>query len=635
MRTTLVLTLLASLTSAFALDPIPRRLPPEGNPLPEKQAQALSESLSDLHATAAGLDTHALLPDAEIYLKAVELALDHHEFYDHKKDVTKAEALLAEAKKRLADLHSGKSPWTESTGSVVRGYRSSIDNSSQPYGLNIPEKLDLSEKPVPLYVWLHGRGDKSTDLHFIAERSSKSWQFAGHLDDGIVLHPFGRQCIGYKSAGEIDVLDAVDHVVANYNIDPHRIALMGFSMGGAGAWHLGAHYHDRWALVHAGAGFVDVQRYQNITAEKLPPTTEQFLWGVYDVPKYARNFLNLPVVAYSGENDKQKDAADYMAETLAPHGLDLRHFIGPGMGHKYHPETIKDVAAFIRSALQNPKTQTPDTAHLQTRTLRYNRAAWVEATALFQHWADSRIDATFTAPNRIDITTKNIRSLELHRPANKSTNVFIDGTRIPAAQKYHRISTTGKWHPTTADDAPPRRRKKHALQGPIDDAFLSPFIVVTPTGKSSHPAIDEWVSFELDHLKSRWRALFRGNLPTKTDAEITPADLRSHNIVLFGTPESNHLITRALENSPVEWNTNALALGNKSFPVNSHVPLLILPNPTAPDRYIVLNSGPTFREAHDRTNSLQNPKLGDFAIIDTSSPPSSEAPGRIVTSGLF
>jgi dienelactone hydrolase len=44
-------------------------------------------------------------------------------------------------------------------------------------------------------------------------------------------------------------------VVANYHVDPDRIALMGFSMGGAGAWHLGAHYADRWAVVHAGPGF--------------------------------------------------------------------------------------------------------------------------------------------------------------------------------------------------------------------------------------------------------------------------------------------------------------------------------------------------------------------------------------------
>jgi hypothetical protein len=62
---------------------------------------------------------------------------------------------------------------------------------------------------------------------------------------------------------------------------------------------------------------------------------------------------------------------------------------------------------------------------------------------------------------------------------------------------------------------------------------------------------------------------------------------------------------------------------------------LIYPNPLNPQKYVVLNSGPTFREGHDRTNSLQNPKLGDWALIDLAEPPSATAPGRIVAAGVF
>ena len=151
---------------------------------------------------------------------------------------------------------------------------------------------------APLYVWLHGRNDKLTDLHFIVEHERQ----AGRLTppDAIVLHPFGRSCLGWKSTAEIDVLEAIESVERRYAIDPDRIVLMGFSMGGAGAWHLGAHYAERWAGVHAGAGFVDVARYQHLAPDAFPPWYEQKLWGVYDVPDYVRNLFNLPVVAYSG-----------------------------------------------------------------------------------------------------------------------------------------------------------------------------------------------------------------------------------------------------------------------------------------------------------------------------------------------
>ena len=50
---------------------------------------------------------------------------------------------------------------------------------------------------------------------------------------------------------------------------------------------------------------------------------------------------------------------------------------------------------------------------------------------------------------------------------------------------------------------------------------------------------------------------------------------------------------------------------------------------------MVINSGLTFREAHDKTNSLQNPKLPDWAVIDLNQPKTSQAPGGIADAGFF
>jgi hypothetical protein len=62
---------------------------------------------------------------------------------------------------------------------------------------------------------------------------------------------------------------------------------------------------------------------------------------------------------------------------------------------------------------------------------------------------------------------------------------------------------------------------------------------------------------------------------------------------------------------------------------------MIYPNPQASTYYLVINSGPTFREAHDRTNSLQNPKLPDWAIVDITTPPDAEKPGKIMAAAFF
>ena len=62
---------------------------------------------------------------------------------------------------------------------------------------------------------------------------------------------------------------------------------------------------------------------------------------------------------------------------------------------------------------------------------------------------------------------------------------------------------------------------------------------------------------------------------------------------------------------------------------------MIYPNPLNPKKYIVINSGFTFREYDQLNNARQVPKLPDFAIVDVSKPATSRAPGGITTAGFF
>ena len=80
----------------------------------------------------------------------------------------------------------------------------------------------------------------------------------------IQLDVYGRSNVAYRWAGETDVFEALRAVQQQYNIDPKRIALRGFSMGGAGVWHVGLHHPDEWAVFEAGAGY---QRDQNLCEE--------------------------------------------------------------------------------------------------------------------------------------------------------------------------------------------------------------------------------------------------------------------------------------------------------------------------------------------------------------------------------
>jgi hypothetical protein len=61
----------------------------------------------------------------------------------------------------------------------------------------------------------------------------------------------------------------------------------------------------------------------------------------------------------------------------------------------------------------------------------------------------------------------------------------------------------------------------------------------------------------------------------------------------------------------------------------------IYPNPLNPKKYVVLNSGVAFREYDYLNNARQVPKLTDYAIVDTTTPPNERYPGKIVTAGFF
>ena len=616
---------------------IERRLPPPGIEIPVEDRERLETRLGELKSQLQMIEV-GKRPDVEVFLKAVNYAILHNEFYSEK-EFPRAYQALNIAKERINQLATGKSIWEHKRGLVVRGYRSSIDGSAQPYGLVIPNDFDFT-KPAPLYIWLHGRGDKTTDLHFIHRRLSSAGQI--QPPGAIVLHPFGRQCIGYKSAGEIDVLEAVKHAMRNYKIDHRRIVLMGFSMGGAGAWHLGAHHAHGLVAISPGAGFAETAQYQNLAREDYPPWFVQRMWGLYDVPNYVRNLFNTPTVVYSGELDKQIQAARVMEQAYRDHGRELPHIIGPGMGHRYHPDSLKEIMRQMGVAVKRGLNRIPKKVTLQTQTLRYHKMFWVEVRGLKEHWRDSRIDAERDDGGKVTVKTTNVTELRLTDLPESHVSIQVDGQSIelPATKDTTRFvdlkQEDGHWRIADSRRYRDGLKKRVHLQGPIDDVFMDPFLVVFPSGRSSNTEVQEWLDFEQQHFMDRWRALFRGEARVKKDVDVTADDLLKYHIVAWGTPETNQFLSVLASDSsgpPIRWTKDEVRVGDKVFAATHHVPVFVYPRSN--NKYLVVNSGPTFREGHDRTNSLQNPKLPDWAVLDIRQPPNNVVAGRVVAADFF
>jgi dienelactone hydrolase len=606
----------------------------------ESSAAELGREIENLRIAPSGRQP-SLVSDVEIYWKAVDWALRYNEIY-RTNEIAQARELLKRGKDRARELAQGKAPWTTATGLVVRGYVSRIDGSVQPYGLIVPPGFRPgSGHEHRLDVWLHGRDDTLTELKFISDRQRSFGEFTPA--DTIVLHAYGRLCNAFKFAGETDVFEAIAHVEQQYPIDEARISIRGFSMGGAGTWHLAAHHAGFWTAAAPGAGFAETAIYAKALKEEPgPPWYERELWHLYDATDYAANLFNCGLIAYSGEKDPQKQAADIMARAMKAEGLQLRHLIGPGVEHKYEPETKKELAKEFDELMARGKESLPGKVRLTTFSLRYNQQEWVTVDALEAHWHRARVEAALEG-NSIAAKTENVTGLSFELPENpfkseKIVRVKLDGQELDLASN----GTTPGWKAqfvrqgrTWKQGTEQKLHKIHGLQGPIDDAFMDSFLFVRPTGAALNEQAGKWVEAELTRAASAWRSQFRGIAPVKSDTEITDADIRQHHLVVWGDPQSNRLLARIAKELPVKWSEGEIKIGTKNYSGKQFAPVLVFPNPLNPKKYVVLNSGFTFSEFAKSTNAQQTPKLPDYALIDMNVPPADRLANGVKDAGFF
>src|SRR5207249_1989702 len=80
--------------------------------------------------------------------------------------------------------------------------------------------------------------------------------------------------------------------------------------------------------------------------------------------------------AYSGEVDRQKQAADMMARALAAEGIELTHIIGPKTAHAYERSAKAEVSRRIDSIAEKGRNALPRAVKFTTWTLRYDQMLW-------------------------------------------------------------------------------------------------------------------------------------------------------------------------------------------------------------------------------------------------------------------
>ena len=550
----------------------------------------------------------ALLADVEVYHKALAWMLRYPEEVYNRNYVGFARVVIAKGLDRARAIEKGQAPWTTRKGHVPRAYRSRVDGSLQPYAVVIPASYD-GQTPMRLDVVLHGRNATLSEVSFLAGHEQP--RTPDLYTDRIELHVFGRTNNAYRWSGETDVFEALAAVKHHYRIDADRVVLRGFSMGGAGAWHIGLHYPSEWAGIEAGAGFTETTEYARQT--NLAPHVRAML-RIYDAMDYARNVFNVPTVGYGGELDAQLRASVNIQEQLKREGVNWAPWralflVGPQMGHRFHPDSRAESEAFLESHLPRKDR---DEIQFVTYTARYNRCGWVTIEGLEKHYERTEVMARRSTEG-VTVTTKNVAVLRLDGSPKR---VRLDGQEVSSPSGVY-ARRQGRWE---ADQGGRKGlRKVRGLQGPIDDAFLDSFLVVKGDGGDDK---------RLTRFREEYAKYLRADIREVTDSELTTEQIRDHNLVLFGTPWSNRVLGRVMKNLPAQWDRTAIKVGGRTYDARKHTLVMIYPNPLNPARYVVLNTGHTFGAREFKgTNALLYARVGDWGVLGEG--------GEVVASGVM
>lgn len=577
------------------------------------------------HYVVNGEEAMSDAADLAIYIKALEWITRHKEF-DKKATLKQTEQVLADARELLAWYESGKSREYR-VGSQIAGYVSTVDHSVQPYAVSLPAEFPLDgsrARRYPLYVVLHGRGGVN-EVGFMARHRNKP---PAENQEWIQIDVFGRIDNAYRWAGETDVFEAIRDVSRRFPVDDNRVTLWGFSMGGAGAWHLGVHHPDRWASVGAGAGFVDFYRYQK-QKEELP-AYQHLPLSIYDADKYALNLANLPFVTYGGDQDPQLAASEIMVAAARELGIDVEFIVGKEIGHKFTPEASQEFQKFLWKHNQQGRPRYPGPREIRfvTYTPKYNECFWLRVEELEQMYRKTVVESTYDeATGTLHLETQNAAVLQISRDIAEQVSID-DEPPLPlrdAAEGllpgvYFQKLDAG-WEMLSYDDSRLYQEagnggKTRDLQGPIDDAFMQPFLCVRGTATPWSPEHEAWAAWSLARFERDFDKWMRGKIRIVNDTDVTPDMIQRYHLILFGDPGSNSLIAQVHEQLPLTWEREQYTIGSQTWSTREHGVALISPNPLNRKRYVVLNSGMTLREKDFKSsNAWLFSKRGDLAVI--------------------
>ena len=221
-----------------------------------------------------------------------------------------------------------------------------------PYGPATWIQKGRGGKKAGLALGLHGGGKGAGS----ASESAGNWSVPKHL----CIYPQGNLSWGdtwNTVFGERYLLTLIEIAKARYEIDPDRVYVMGFSMGGTGSWFLAGRHPDLLAGAIPGHGVLMAEHVKQADPDAVGMVQHGF------VP----NVRNLPVYFYTGMLDKNCEPGtfryawraiqDLIADDKDGYG-DVKFQLHENLAHAFPPGEPQAGIKYVTSKRRNtfPKT---------------------------------------------------------------------------------------------------------------------------------------------------------------------------------------------------------------------------------------------------------------------------------------
>lgn len=183
------------------------------------------------------------------------------------------------------------------------------------YLIYLPKDYEESSDPWPLVLFLHGSGERGSDLEPVKRNGPPKLVEEGQEFPFILVCP---QCPDLTTWDNKTLILLLNYIESNYNVDNNREYLTGLSMGGHATWSLAIENPDRFAAL-------------------IPVCAEGYPQDVYVLK-------DVPVWVFHGQKDDVVgiNEAHKMVDALKKAGGNVKFTIYPDANHDAWTETYNN-----------------------------------------------------------------------------------------------------------------------------------------------------------------------------------------------------------------------------------------------------------------------------------------------------